>query len=83
MREEFKLEGVYMVNSHNPIINNKIGLVYYQVASKRLIFRLVEDFDIENIGDYFVNPESLSKVEDHELELMRHTRIYIDRPDGI
>lgn len=77
-------EGYYLVsNSLNPIINNKTGKAFYDVQLEKVIFRLLESDDEEDIGEYVVLAEHLSKVNAFELELMQQTKIYIDRPDGI
>jgi hypothetical protein len=80
---KLRFEGTYLLsNSHNSIINNKAGLAFYDTVAGKFIFRLLEAFDPDNIGDYYVNPANLSKIDSAEMELMRHTKIYIDRPEG-
>lgn len=80
----FRLDGIFLINnSLNSIINNRTGIVFYCSEVNKLVFRLLEDDDLENIGDYYVNPKNISRLEPHEVELMEHTKIYIDRPEGI
>jgi hypothetical protein len=78
-----RFEGTYLVSgSHNSIINNKVGLAFYDIVACKFVFKLVEAFDVSDIGDYYINPAHLSKIDDAEVELMQHTKIYIDRPEG-
>ncbi len=78
-----KFEGSYLVsNSYNSIINNKIGPAYYDAVLNKFVFKLLQALDEDDIGDYYVDPKNLSKVENAEIELMNQTRIYINRPDG-
>lgn len=78
------LDGLFLIkNSHNQIINNQVGKVFYSQQMEKFIFRIFEHEDPECLGDYVVNPQHLNKITIAEFKLMRENKIYIQRPEGI
>ena len=84
MQDNFLTVGVCLVTgSHNKIIENQVGMVRYSVEDKAFLFTLSSHPDEEYLGDYRVNPNSLSLVENKEKELMdAGGKLVIIRPQG-
>lgn len=78
------LEGSYMVEpKFNMRLQNAIGRVYYDTKARKFAFVLAYHENPEFLGHYYVNPETISKVEQKETDLMAlGGKVNVRRPKG-